>query len=396
MSFATLAVISLAALLGPLLALPRRWHLPLLLGELVAGVLLGPTAIGFLHAGNQTFTFLADIGFALIMFVAGAHVPVRDASLRAGLRTGALRAVAVGALAVLPALAVARTFGTGHTALYAVLMASSSAALVLPIVDSLSLGGPQVLQLLPQVAVADTACIVALPLVIDPGHAARAALGALAVIGCAAVLFLVLRRVERAGLRRRMHRLSERRGFALELRISLTIVFALAALAVRTHVSIMLAGFSFGLVVAAIGEPRRLAKQLFALTEGFFGPLFFLWLGASLDLRELGRHPSYLLVGLLLGLGALAVHAAMRATGQPVSLGALGAAQLGVPVAAATLGSQLHLLKAGEPAALMLGALITIAAATAAGGLAVRSGLTSPPVPPQHTDRHHPDRHPPG
>ncbi|MEY9965203.1 Kef-type K+ transport system membrane component KefB [Streptacidiphilus sp. MAP12-16] len=396
MSFATLAVISLAALLGPLLALPRRWHLPLLLGELVAGVLLGPTAIGFLHAGNQTFTFLADIGFALIMFVAGAHVPVRDASLRAGLRTGALRAVAVGALAVLPALAVARAFGTGHTALYAVLMASSSAALVLPIVDSLSLGGPQVLQLLPQVAVADTACIVALPLVIDPGHAARAALGALAVIGCAAVLFLVLRRVERAGLRRRMHRLSERRGFALELRISLTIVFALAALAVRTHVSIMLAGFSFGLVVAGIGEPRRLAKQLFALTEGFFGPLFFLWLGASLDLRELGRHPSYLLVGLLLGLGALAVHAAMRATGQPVSLGALGAAQLGVPVAAATLGSQLHLLKAGEPAALMLGALITIAAATAAGGLAVRSGLTTPPVPPQHPDRHHPDRHPPG
>lgn len=377
MSFATLAVISLAALLGPLLALPRHWALPVVLGELVAGVVLGPTAVGYLDARNETFTFLADIGFALIMFVAGARVPVRDARLQSGLRTGALRAVAVGVLAAAAGFAVARGFHTGHAAMYAVLMASSSAALVLPIVDSLGLGGGQVLQVLPQVAVADTACIVALPLVIDPDHAPRAALGALAVVGSAVVLFFVLRTVERNGFRRRLHRLSEERRFALELRISLMILFALAALAVRTHVSIMLAGFSFGLVVAAIGEPRRLAKQLFALTEGFLGPLFFLWLGASLDLRDLLHHPSFIVLGLVLGLGAVAVHAAMRASGQSLAVGVLAAAQLGVPVAAATLGSQLHLLAPGEAAALMLGALVTIAAAVAAGSVAVRSGLTT-------------------
>ncbi len=373
MGFATLAVISCAALLGPLLALPRRWALPVVLGELIAGVLLGPTAAGYLDAGDGTFTFLADIGFALIMFVAGARVPVREPSLRAGLRTGVLRAAGVGVLAAAAGLGVARAFGTGHAAMYAVLMASSSAALILPIVDSLALDGPAVLEALPQVAVADTACIVALPLVIDPDHAARAALGALAVVGCAVVLFFVLRWLERGGYRRRLHHVSEERQLALELRISLVILFALAALAVRTHVSIMLAGFSFGLVVAAVGEPRRLAKQLFALTEGFLGPLFFLWLGASLDLRDLGRHPSFILLGLVLGLGAVVVHAAMRATGQPLAMGALAAAQLGVPVAAATLGSQLHLLAPGEAAALMLGALVTIAAATLAGSAAARS-----------------------
>ncbi|MFC1400931.1 MULTISPECIES: cation:proton antiporter [Streptacidiphilus] len=369
MGFATLAVIALAGLLGPLLALPRRWHLPVVLGELAAGVVLGPSAVGFLHASDPTFGFLADIGFALVMFVAGAHVPMRDPNLRAGLRTGTLRALAVGAVAVGPALAVADGFGTGHAALYAVLMASSSAALVLPVVDALGLGGPQVLGLLPQVAVADALCIVALPLVIDPDHAARAALGALAVLGCAGALFLVLRRLERGGYQRRLHRLSQERQFALELRISLVILFALAALAVRTHVSIMLAGFSFGLVVAAVGEPRRLAKQLFALTEGFLGPLFFIWLGASLDLRELGRHPSFVLLGVCLGAGAVAVHALMRVSGQPVGLGVLAAAQLGVPVAAAALGTQLHLLAPGEPSALMLGALLTIAAAIAAGSV---------------------------
>lgn len=383
MSFTALAVISVAAILGPLLAMPRGWHIPTVLGELIAGVVLGPTAVGYLNPQNQTFAFLANIGFALIMFVAGAHIPIRDPRLLPGLRTGALRAVGVGGLAVLPAWALAQFFHTGHTALYVVVTASSSAVLILPIVGSLRLSGRPVLDLLPQVVISDTLCIVALPLVIDPRHGLRAALGAIAVVVCAGVLFLVLRSLEHGGYRRRLHRVSEQREFAMELRISLVILFALAALAVRTHVSIMLAGFSFGLVVAAVGEPRRLARQLFALTEGFLGPLFFVWLGTSLQLRELARHPAFVLLGLLLALGAVAVHVAMGLTGQPAAIGMLASAQLGVPIAAATLGSQLHLLRAGESAALMLGALVTIAAASVSGVLATRQTSGNPA--PGHT-----------
>jgi Kef-type K+ transport system membrane component KefB len=376
--FSTLAVICLIGVLGPLLATPQRWHLPVVLGELVAGIALGSTGFRQLHPSNATFTLLADIGFALVMFVAGSHVPVRDPALRPALRTGALRAVSIGVVAVGLGALISHAFGTGHAGLYAVLIASSSAALILPIIDSLGLGGPAVLALLPQIAIADAACIVALPLAIDPAHARRAALGALAVLASAGILFLLLRELERRGIRRRMHRLSEKRSFALELRINLLILFALAALATRTHVSIMLAGFSFGLVTAAIGEPRRLAKQPFALTEGFLGPLFFVWLGASLNLRDLGSHPSKIGLGVALGVAAIAAHAAMRLSKQPIPLGMLAAAQLGVPVAAATLGTQLHLLQPGEPAALILGALVTIGVASVAGGLAAKAGLTAP------------------
>jgi Kef-type K+ transport system membrane component KefB len=155
----------------------------------------------------------------------------------------------------------------------------------------------------------------------------------------------------------------------------------------------MLAGFSFGLAVAAVGEPRRLAHQLFAVTEGFLGPLFFVWLGASLDLRELGRHPSFILLGIMLGVGAAATHAAMRLTGQPLPIGALASAQLGVPVAAATVGSQLHLLEPGEPAALILGALVTIAVASLSGGLAVRAGLVTAANPRGQLDHQRPAEH---
>ena len=381
MSFATLAVVVLAGLLGPLLALPKRWHIPVVVGELAAGVLLGPTLADYLNPADPTFSFFADIGFALVMFVAGSHVPIRDARLLTGLRTGAVRAVAIGAIAVLPAFALSHLFHTGHTAMYAVLIASSSAALVLPMADSLSLGGPALLDLLPQVAIADTVCVVAVPLAVDPAHAGRAALGALAVIGCAVVVFFLLRRIEHSGLRHRMHKLSEERKFALELRFSLAILFGLAALATQTHVSIMLAGFSLGLAVAAVGEPRRLARQMFGVTEGFFGPLFFLWLGSELDLRQLGHRPGFILLGVALGASAIVVHALMRVSGQPIPLGVLAASQLGVPVAAATLGTEVHVLEPGEAAALMLGALVTVAIAALSGGAAAKAAPEPAPDP---------------
>jgi Kef-type K+ transport system membrane component KefB len=186
------------------------------------------------------------------------------------------------------------------------------------------------------------------------------------------VLYLVLRAGDRRGWRKRLHRYSEKRRFALELRLSLIMLFGLCALAVTTHVSIMLAGFALGLVISAIGEPRRLARQLFGITEGFFAPLFFVWLGASLQVRELGERPLLILLGLGLGVGAVLAHCVGRLFGQPLTLAVLSAAQLGVPVAAATLGTEQHLLAPGEPSALMLGALVTIAATSIAGVLVAR------------------------
>ena len=369
MTFAQLSMICLVAILGPLLAFPRGWHLPVVLGELIAGIALGRTGFHYLHAVNTTFAFLADIGFALVMFVAGTHVPVRDPAIRPALKAGVVRAIVVALVAGVLGTAIAYAADVHHAPLFAVLIASSSAALILPVIDSLGLKGDGVVRLLPQIAIADTLCIVALPLAIDPKHALRAAGGAASVIGAAVVVFLLLRAAEKAGLQKKLHVVSEERRFAAELRLQLVVLFALAALAKSTHVSIMLAGFAFGLGVAAIGEPRRLSKQLFALTEGFLGPLFFVWLGAELNLRELGAHPSMIVLGVALGAAATLAHIVPRLLGQAMPYGLLATAQLGVPVAAATIGSQLNVLQPGEASALMLGALISIAVAVAGGGL---------------------------
>lgn len=371
--FQTLALVAVIGLAGPLLAAVPRMGVPVVVGELVAGIVVGRTGFGIVDPDNATFMLLANIGFALVMFVVGTHVPVRDASLRTALPKALLRAVLVGAVAAVLGVVLAHAFGTGHALLYAVLMASSSAALALPVIDSLGLTGPSVLSVTAQIAIADAASIVLLPLVIDPSRAPRAALGALAIVACALVLYVVMKYADTNGLRKRLHHYSRQHNLALELRISLLILFGLAALAVFTHVSIMLAGFALGLVMSAVGEPRRLARQLLGVTEGFFGPLFFVWLGASLQVRELGDHPKFIALGIALGLGAVLAHCVGRLVGQPLTLAALAAAQLGVPVAATTLGIEQHLLVDGEPSALILGALITIGVTSVAGAIAKRA-----------------------
>ena len=370
MSFSLLALVVLVGLLGPLLAGRESWHLPAVVGELLAGLLVGASGLRLLDSSEPTFTVLAAVGFALVMFVVGSHVPVRDVTVRRALGRGLVGAVLVGVLAALAGIGLAGLFGTGHAALYGVVIASSSAALVLPIVGSLKLGNTA--QLTAQVAIADAVCIVTLPLAIDPARAVTTALGALAVIASAVILFFVLRGLDRTGLRKRVHHLSERRKFALELRLNLLLLFGLAALAQFAQVSVLLAGFTLGLVVAAIGEPRRLARQLFGITEGFFGPLFFVWLGASISLSVLGRHPGMILLGICLGAAAILSHLVARLVSQPLLLGVVAAGQLGVPIAAAALGTELHLLQPGEDAALLLGALLTIAATTVAASLRAR------------------------
>ncbi len=332
--FHTLALLTAVGFAGPLLASAKRFRIPVVIGELIAGLAIGRTGFGVVDVADPTFQLLANIGFALVMFVVGTHVPLRARLMRSALPAALARAT--------------------------LLMASSSAALALPVIDSLRLRGPRVLSVTTQIAIADAACIVLLPLVIDIRRAPTATLGALAVAGCAAALFVLLRAVDRKGWRRRLHAYSEQHRFALELRTSLLVLFALAALAVATQVSIMLAGFAVGLVVGAVGEPHRLARQLFGITEGFFSPLFFVWLGASLQVRELGAHPQLILLGAGLGCGAVLAHCAGRLLGQPLTLAVRSAAQLGVPVAP------------GEASALMFGALLTIAAASIATGLAAR------------------------
>ncbi len=146
-----------------------------------------------------------------------------------------------------------------------------------------------------QVAVADVAATIAIPFVLAPARAAHVAAGTLLIAGCVIAIFALARSLP-------------------------------------------------GLMVAALGGPKRLSTEVLG-ADGFFVPLFFVVLGARVDLRGLAEDPA--MIGPALALAGLtaAVHLlAARVMRQPPAAGLLASAQLGVPAAIVALGLSEHVI----------------------------------------------------
>lgn len=356
MSFSLLTLLCLVALIGPLVNLNRRFPVPMVVGELIVGIIVGQTGFQIFDATDHTFTFMAEVGFALVMFAAGTHVPLGPELMGPALRNGALRAAFVGVLSVPAGLGLAYLFGSDNGLLFAVILASSSASLVIPSMGNTPITGRKGMEFLVQIAIADAVAIVLLPLAVDPSRAAKAAVGAVIVIIVAVAYGIFMDRFSM----RRVRKVSKKNGFALEIRILLVVLFALAAIAVAMNVSVMLAGFALGIAASYAGQPKRLKRQTFALTEGLFAPLFFVWLGASIDLRQLAEHPKAIGLGLGLGLAGLLVHGMSAIFRLPLPLAVATGGQLGVPIGAVTLAMAAGSMEAWEAPAIFLGAVVTI------------------------------------
>ena len=106
--------------------------------------------------------------------------------------------------------------------------------------------------------------------------------------------------------------------------------------------------------------PRRLARQLFAVSDGFFAPIYFVWLGASINIRQTFHSKDAILLAVLLCAGSLIVHVPSILFGQPKRNILLSSAQLGIPAAAVTLGTSNGVLTSAEAGAIMMSALVTI------------------------------------
>jgi Kef-type K+ transport system membrane component KefB len=371
----TLAWILAIGLVGPLLALPKRFRVPIAVGEILIGVVFGQSGLRKVPLNNSALSLIADIGFALVMMVAGSHIDMTRFAKKAVLGTAVKRQILVFAVGIPLAYLTAQVTNIHQAAIFFVLITSSSAALIMPIfatrtvkANSKQIAGTptvtapsnQIAVMLTQVAIADLLCVIALPLVMDGKHLPKILAGA-AIITVAAVIFGVLLHY---GIQRgyidQVRNVSKTNHFGLELRVSLILLLALAGIAKQFTISVMVAGFAIGLALAANGMPHRLARQLFAVTEGLFAPFFFVWLGAKVDIRAAFNDRHLVLLAVLLGAAAILTHAANALAHQPLPLAITASAQLGVPVAAVTIGQTTGVFNAGQGGAIMLAALITI------------------------------------
>ena len=125
-------MVVLAGLAGPLLGASGRFLVPVVVGELLAGLVLGGSGFGWLRPDEPTTAFLADIGFAMLMFTAGMHVPLGNPALVRRLGRGAFAALVVAGSAVAAGWLAADLAHVGHPAVYAVVLGSGSAAVLVP------------------------------------------------------------------------------------------------------------------------------------------------------------------------------------------------------------------------------------------------------------------------
>ncbi|MGZ6315037.1 MAG: cation:proton antiporter [Candidatus Limnocylindrales bacterium] len=363
--FATLLVVVLAGLAGPLVAAGPRPLVPAVVGEIVAGAILGRTGFGVIDPATPANAFLYTLGFAMLMLVAGSHVQLEGPSLASGARSAAVAFAVVVALSIPAGVAIGAVVApSAPVALFPVLLAGSSAAVAFPILKERGLLGPRIALLIAWLPIADAVTVLIMPLTLIGASTIPTALAGDALIVVATVGALLLgRNLGEHPWALRLRDLSQTRGWALQLRIALLLLIGLSLVASQTGGSTLLAGFGAGLVLARLQEPERLEVQLSGLAEGFFVPAFFVLLGSQLDFRALGADPRAVVLAVVMAAAAIAIHIAAARFATPRSwsdYGLAASAQLGLPAAAASLGLATGSLSPSIAAAIVAAGCLTV------------------------------------
>jgi Kef-type K+ transport system membrane component KefB len=337
---------------------------------------LGKTGFGIIDSASQPLPVLSAIGFAMLMFTAGTHVDIGSPTIRQGFARGLLALALVAVTAVPIGLLLDHSLGVGHPALIAVILTGSSAAIAFPILEERGLSGPNVAFLIAWVALADSVTVIIMPLTLAKSGSPFEAIAA------GVISLFAANKVRDTRISKDLHNESLQRGWAWQVRVSLVLLLGLSAIAQKTGASTLVAGFLAGMVLVRLHESDRLTVQFTGVANGFFVPLFFVLLGAELNLRALLTSPSRILLAVGLAVGAVITHLiAARIAGHEkyIATGMAASAQLGMPAAAASLGLSAGLLSPAEAAALVAGGVLTLIPATI-GSLMLARGANPKPA----------------
>ena len=292
---ALVAIFVATKLLGEI---AQRLGQPAVLGELVAGVLLGGSVFGIVDPGNPVLAALAEIGVVVLLFETGLHTELRSLlSVGSEATTVALAGV------ILPfamAYAAALAFGLGHVPALvagAALCATSVGISARVLSDLGRLESPEGRVVLGAAVLDDIVGLVILAVVADV--VAGTAISALHIIRISAVAILFFAAAIVVGMRiiPPAFGLIERIRTAGALGVlGLAFAFALAVLAKMVGSALIIGAFAAGLVLFGASQKQEIERSTTTIGH-FFVPIFFATVGAAVDLRALANPRS-------LGIGA--------------------------------------------------------------------------------------------
>ena len=351
-SFNSVLIIAAMAVLVPLISgLLPRLPVPGAALEVIAGILIGPSVLGWVRI-DAPVQVLSDLGLGILLFLAGLEIDIER--LRGPLARLAVSAFAVSAvLALLCAYAFRLAGQARQPLLLAIILMSTSTGLLLPLLKDAGEESTAFGQLvMTAAALAEIVPIMLLSLFFS---ATSATPGAQAVSLAIFIVLIVLsgtalawvRRLEPAG--RLLNRLSDSSA-QLRVRASLTLALAFGVLAYRFGFASILGAFAAGLLVRIVDLARhsphpQFRVKLEGIGFGFLVPIFFISTGVAFPLKALLTNPAALaevplfLAALLLvrGLPAL-LYVRFAGRRRAVAAGLLQATTLTFPIVAAQIG----------------------------------------------------------
>ena len=297
------------ALLGAKLLgeLSERLRQPAVLGELLAGVLLGPSVLSLvpLSAG---ILLVAEIGVILLLFEVGLETDLEEL-IRVG---GPAIAVAIAGMALPFAggLLVARALGfpTLTAVFVGAALTATSIGITARALSELKLLRRKEGQIILGAAVVDDVLgLVVLAVVSQMAEGERLRAGEVATAGALAVGFLLIAVVAGIPIGRRLIRVVGRanvRGVLVAAAVAFALLLAVAA---RKAGSAEIVGaFATGLVLARTNRRHDISEALRPVVD-IFAPLFFVWVGAQVDVRLLNPFVAKNRAALLLAAGLIVV-----------------------------------------------------------------------------------------
>jgi glutathione-regulated potassium-efflux system protein KefB len=280
--------------------LATRLGLGSVLGYLLAGVLIGPSALG-LAAGGEGLLHVAELGVVLLLFLVGLELePRRLAELRrTALGLGAAQVLLSGAAVAGLALAAGLPWRTAAVA-GAGLALSSTALDVQLLAEGRELGsrhGQAAFGVLLFQDLAVIPMLALLPLLGGGGTATHGVpwLAAAKAAGAVAAVVVASRLVVRPALRF----VAGLRNAELFTATALLFVAATALLVSSAGLSMALGAFLGG-VLLATSEYRHELEADLAPFKGLLLGLFFMAVGTITDLSLLAREPARLLLAVAL------------------------------------------------------------------------------------------------
>jgi Kef-type K+ transport system membrane component KefB len=284
------------------------------LGELLAGVLIGPGVLGLVHE-SEVLHSLAELGVLILLFEVGLESDV-DELISAGLQATLVAAVGV----VLPfAAGYAVMHWLGHPPLVSVfvgatLTATSVGITARVLADLGRLQDPTANVVLGAAVVDDVLGLIILAVVTGAAQTGGVSAGSVALLTGKAVIFLVAAIL--LGLRLApilVAWISRLRARGTLVVYSLVFAMGLAALADLIGLATIIGAFAAGLILAKTDRRAPIEERVRPVAD-LFVPVFFVTVGMKVEPARLNPLAGETQLGLAILLTVLAV-AAKLATG---------------------------------------------------------------------------------